>query len=156
VAGKAASAWAWTRTQVTPRRATGAAVVVLFGIGLAFFATASDGRKQVDLGSSIFGGLIVGLAVILAERHYTRTVEVQREDARSLAPTMPAEPAQDDPSRPSGERRPEPPAPAPGRYTVRFDTRERVRHRADAFQARLRLTGSRNTCSSSPPSHRAV
>src|SRR5581483_7072271 len=142
--GKVTSAWRWSEAQVTPKRATAAGVALVLAIGLGFFITASDGRKQVDIGSSIVGGLIVGLAIIVAERNYSRTVGVKLEDVTSLTPTAPVEHARDDPDRPTSELAPEPASPPPGRYTVQFDARERVRNRADAFQARLRMFREQN------------
>ena len=139
---------AWLRRQATPRRITFFGVVSLAAIGFGFWVKASDGTKQVDLGSAILGGLVVGIAVILAERHFTRTVETQRDDIRSLTPTAPSEPSRDIPradeqpspdTAPADENQPRAPSIPPGRYTVVYDSREMVRDRADAVQARLRM-----------------
>ena len=52
----------------------------LAGCGLVVWGESSDGTKQSDLGAAIFGGAIVGAALIVVERAWSAERTERRKD----------------------------------------------------------------------------
>lgn len=115
------------------------AAAVAVALPVLLWMTADKGSKEAELGSSLLSGVVVGLALLLAERLFTHAA-IQRDiDSALRASTMP-EPARDIAPEPQVV---EPPAPQFDAqlhaYEVTYAGSQRDTSRLDAQQVRLRV-----------------
>jgi hypothetical protein len=109
-------------------------VLILAGAGFALWQGASDGEKQAELGSSMLGGAIVGVALLVVERLWTQTTEQNEVLIGRRASAAPSAGKQDE-----EEVTQTPEADAAEPFAVVYEGWIRDTSRIDAWQARLRV-----------------
>lgn len=111
--------------------------VAIAGCGLVVWGESSDGTKQSDLGAAIFGGAIVGAALIVVERAWSAERTERRKDEVMDASATPDARTEDA----GAQLTPSPSAPPAGdhhTYRVEFSGQQRDTSRVNAHQVRLR------------------
>jgi hypothetical protein len=114
------------------------AAAVAVALPLTLWVASDKGSKEAELGSSLLSGVVVGLALLLAERLFTRAA-IQRDINSALLASTTPEPAKDTPQ-------PQVATPLPPlgdtqlhAYDVTYAGSQRDTSRLDAQQVRLRV-----------------
>lgn len=116
-----------------------AAAIVFMALSLLVWLPATDGSKESDLGSALLGGVVVGLALLTAERLFSRSAADRERlaaiDSASQGVPNVAPAKDEDPRSRDSNRVPE----AGHRYEVEYEGSMRDMSRIDAQQLRLRV-----------------